>query len=259
MNKFIISILAILFCTSATYAQLFQKKDFYPNVKTVKGKYYNGSGGGGYWSIDKLDSIGRVTEKESYRKKVLLGRESLIYNSNNDKVYQIQTFDINHPNRIDTTVRYEYKYQGNRIVYQKSSFSRLDSTVIQLVENQNDTCLIYQSKSYLFRPETGLTDIYETKHTLTYKNGLLIHSEIFDVNKSSKEITYFKYYSNVKLKRRKIEREPEPEVKGMYVGGPDSDDIYYEYKLDKSGRIKTLYYIIEKKKYKIATYQYYEE
>ena len=94
---------------------------------------------------------------------------------------------------------------------------------------------------------------------MTYKNGLLIHSEIFDVNRNSKEITYFEYYYDGKLKRRKIEREPEPEVKGTYVGGPGNDDMHYEYKLDKSGRIKTLYYIIEKKKYKIATYQYYEE
>lgn len=258
MNKFIISILTLLFCTSAAYAQLFHEKDFYPNVKTVKGKYYNGTGGGGYWSLDKLDNTGRTTEKKRYWKKKLLGSEIRIYNSNNDKVYEIQTYRISHPNQIDTIIRYEYKYQGDRIVYQKSSFSKLDSTVIQLVENQNDTCLIYQEKSYRFRPKTGLTDIYEKKYTLTYKNGLLIHSEIFNINNNSKEITYFEYYSNGKLKRRKIEREPEPEFKGVYAGGPGSDDMYYEYKLDKLGRIKTLYHIIEKKKYKIATYKYYE-
>ena len=256
MNKFIISILTIICYTSAVYAQLFEEKDFYPNVKTVKGKYYNGSGGGGYWSLDKLDSIGRTTERERYRKKELRERESLIYNFNNDKIYGIQTFDFEQPNRIDTIVRYEYKYQGSRIFYQKSSFSRLDSTVIRLVENQNDTCLIYQSKSYHFRPETGLTDIYKKKYTLSYKDGLLIRSEVFDINESSKEITYFEYYSNRKLKRRKIEREPEPEFKVTYVGAPGSDDMYYEYKLDKSGRIKTLYYVIGKKKYKIAKYQY---
>ena len=121
------------------------------------------------------------------------------------------------------------------------------------------TIFIYQNKSYYFRPKTNTIDIYEQKHTLKYQNGLLVHSEKFDLNINSKEIIYFEYYPNGRLKRRKIEREPEPELKVTYVGSPGSNDMSYEYKFDKSGRIKKLYYIIGKEKYKIATYEYKEK
>ena len=257
MKKLIITILTILFFTSKMNAQLFEKQEFYPAIKTVKGKYYSGSGGGGYWSYAKLDTLGRTIEKESYRKKELLGKDNFVYNSNNDKLYYIVTFDINNPNRIDTISHYEYRYQGGRIVYQKNTHrNRRDSIVIQLIENKGDTILIYQHKSYYFRPKTNTIDIYEQRHTLKYQNGFLIQSEKFDLKENSKEITLFEYYPNGMLKRRKIEREPEPEFKGHYVGGPGSDDEYYKYKFDQSGRIRTFYRIIGKKKYKIATYEY---
>ena len=256
MKKLIITVLTVLFFVSKINAQLFDEQEFYPGIKTVKGKYYNGSGGGGYWSIAKLDNLGRTIEKESYRKKELRGRDKFVYNSNNDKLYYIETFDINNPNRIDTISHYEYKYQEDRIVYQKRISSRNDSTVIRLIDSKADTVLIYQSKSYYFRPKTNTTDIYEEIHTLKYQNGLLVHSEIFDLDSNSKEITFFEYYPNGRLKRRKIEREPEPEFKVVYVGGPGSDEMFYEYKFDKSERIKKLYYIIGKKKYKIAIYEY---
>ena len=35
-------------------------------AKIIKGKYFSGSGGGGYWSLDYVDSIGRVVIKERY-------------------------------------------------------------------------------------------------------------------------------------------------------------------------------------------------
>ena len=260
MNKLIISILALLFCIGFTNAQLFESKQFYPNVKTIKGKYYSGTGGGGYWSIAKLDTLGRTFEEESYRKKRLLSRNNFVYNSNNDKLYQIQTFDVNNPNRInDTIVRYQYKYQENRIIYKKIVYNSNNFTDLELIENKGDTILIYRSKSYYFRPKTNTTDVYEKIYTLKYKNELLIRSEEFDLDENSKENTYFYYYPNGMLQRRKIEREPEPEFGVVYVGGPGSDDMSYKYKFDKFGRIKKLYYIIGKKRYKIATYKYYKK
>jgi hypothetical protein len=257
MKKLIVTILTVLFFTNNANAQLFEKQEFYPNIKTVKGKYYSGSGGGGYWSFSKLDNLGRIIEQDSYRKKELRRRYNYAYNSNNDKLYYVVTFDINNPNRLDTISNYEYKYQGDKIVYQKDTHrNHRDSTVIQLIESKGDTILIYQHKSYYFRPKTNTIDIFEQRYTLKYQNDLLVMSEKIDLNRNEKEITYFEYYSNGRLKRRKIEREPEPELKGFYVGGPGSDDEFYEYKFDKSGRIKTFYRIIGKKKYKIATYEY---
>ena len=258
MGKLIISILTIFLFATKMNAQLFEKQEFYPNVKTVKGKYYNGSGGGGYWSITKLDTLGRTIEKESYRKKTLLERDIFIYNSNNDQLYYIVAFSINRPNQTDTISHYEYKYQGNRIVYQKRINYRNDSTVIHLIDNKADTVLIYQDKSYFFRPKTNTTAIYEKIYTLKYQYGLLVHSEEFDIDENSKEITYFEYYPNGRLKREKIERVPE-DKDIVYVGGPGSDNMSYKYKFDKSGRVKKLYYIIRKKKYKIATYEYYKK
>jgi len=242
MKLFLISVLTVLFFITKADAQLFKKHELYPTIKTVKGKYYNGSGGGGYWSIAKLDTLGRTIIKESYRKKILLARDSFVYNSNDDLLYHIVTFDINNPNRIDIISRYEYKYQDNIIVYQKEGISL---AVIELIKNKADT-LIYQTKySY-------------PKRMYILKNGLLVYSE----NYSEGETTYFEYYPNGRLKRRKIEREPPiselDAIDNMYVGGPGSDDEFYKYKFDKSGRIKTFYRIIGKKKYKIATYRYEE-
>ena len=214
MKKLIITILTILFLGNKINAQLFVTQEIYPDIITIKGKYYSGTGGGGYWSVAKLDTLGRTIEKESYRKNELLARYNYAYNSNNDQLYYIVSFSINHPNQIDTICNYEYKYQGDRIVYQKNtSRNRRDSTVIRLIENKGDTILVYQDKSYYFRPKTNTTDIYERIHTLKYQNSLLVHSEKFDLNRNEKEITYFEYYPNGKLKRRKIEREPEPEFK----------------------------------------------
>ena len=262
MKRLFILILAVLFFTSNANAQLLGEgvlypnveRDFYHNVKTLKTKSYSGTGGRGFWRIAKYDAMGRVVEKEYYRKRKLLSRQNFGYNSNNDILYEITTFDINNPNRINDTIYfYEYKYQEDKIIYQKLTFFRShDTIVMRLIENKTDTTLIYQKKSCYFRPRTNVTDIYEEKHTLNYKNGLLVSFEKIDEN--SRETTFLEYYSNRKLKRKKTEREPEEEF--ITVGGPGGDDMIYEYKFDIFGRIKKLYYIIGEKKYKIATYEY---
>jgi len=87
---------------------------------------------------------------------------------------------------------------------------------------------------------------------LNYKNGLLVSFEKVDENRRA--TTSLEYYSNGKLKRIKTEREPDEEF--VVIGGPGGDDMIYKYNFDKFGRIKKLYYIIGKKKYKIATYEY---
>ena len=259
MKKLIIITVTVLAFTNNLNAQIFEKKEFYPGIKTIKGKYYNGSGGGGFWSIVKLDSLGRTIEKESYWKDELRARYCFDYNSNNDKLYYITNYSINDPNRIDTVACYEYKYQEDKIVYQKSTSSRLDTTVIRLIDNKADTVLVYQRMVHYFRPKTDTTVIYEETYTFKYQNGLLVRSQKFDVEEQKSEITYFEYYPNGMLKRRKIEHKPEPEFKGTYIGGPGSDDMSYKYKFDKFGRVKKLYYIIGKKKYKIAVYEYSEK
>lgn len=245
----------ILMIPLATKAQLFETNELYPNTNVIKGKYYSGTGGGGYWSLEYVDSMGRIVSKESYHKKQLMSRRKIVYDNNNNKIFDIQTFDYNNPERVDT-FRYEYKYADNRIIYQFRKLSENDSTVTELIENQGDTLLKYQEQAFYYRPKTKTTEVYETNYTLRYRDDYLISIEEFDKDKNSTEIKKYEYYDNGRLKRRLIERIPKPKNESFYVGGPGSDDEYYKYKLDSEERIRVFYRIVNGIKYKIAEYSY---
>jgi hypothetical protein len=254
IESLIIGLILVLTPTTVK-SQLFEDNELFPKVKTIKGKYYNGTGSGRYWSLDYVDSIGRVIKKESYRNNQLMSRNEIEYDNHNNKILDVQTFDINNTKRKGT-YKYEYKYAENRIVYQNFKLSLNDSTVIELIKNEGDSIYKYQEKAYYFRPKTGETAVYEKIYTLRYKNDLLISNEIFEKEDNSKEIKTYEYFDNGRLKRRTINRIPEPKIKGNYTGGPGSDDEYYKYNLDSQGRIKKFFRIINRKTYKIATYKY---
>lgn len=248
--------LIVIFFPSYLKAQLFVENELYPNVRVVKGKYYNGTGGGGYWSLDYVDSIGRVTKKESYRKRQLISRNEIINDNHNNKIIDIQTYDYSNSERIDTN-RFEYKYADNLISFQYSKFSDHDSTIVELIENQGDSVLKYQEKAFYLRTKTGRNDVYETIYILRFRNGYLMSKEILNKENNSNEIRNYEYYDNGRLRNRIIERIPKPEREADYVGGPGSDDEYYKYKLDSEGRILKFYKIVNGKRYKIAIYKYY--
>lgn len=113
MRKLILDLVIVGFLILMTpisiQAQLFEINELYPNTNVIKGKYYNGSGGGRYWSLEYVDSIGRIICKESYHKKQLMSRQKIVYDENNNEVFDIQTFDFNNPERVDT-FKYQYKY-----------------------------------------------------------------------------------------------------------------------------------------------------
>lgn len=257
MKKLIIVILTIIPLAGKINAQLFVTNETHPGISTIEEKYYSNSGGKGYRTIKKLDALGRTIEKHSYRKDKLLAIDKFEYNSNNNQLNYIAAYDINNPTKVDTVSNYKYKYQGGRIVYQKRTWGNdQDSIVIILTENKGDSILIYHEKSHYFRSKTNTTDVYEKTHTLKYQEDLLVRHEKRDLHNNQKEITYFEYYPNGRLKRRTIERDKKFVPEGYYMGVPGADDQYYEYKFDKVGRIKTLYLHINKIKYKIATYKY---
>jgi len=236
-------------------AQLFETDELYLNTKVIKGKYFNGTGGRGYWSLDYVDSTGRIISSERYHKKQLMSRQKFVYDENNNKIFDIQSFDYNNPGRVDT-FRFEYKYADNRIIYQFRRLSENDSTVTELIENQGDTLLKYQEQAFYYRPKTKKTDVFKTVYTLRYRNGLLISKEKYDQQNNATELLKYEYFDNGRLKRRLTERIPVPEMEGAYLGGPGSDDESYKYKLDPQGRIKVFYRIINGKRYKIAVYSY---
>jgi hypothetical protein len=238
-----------------TKAQLFEKLELYPRTKLIIGKYFNGTGGSGYRSISYLDSLGRIIKKESYRKKQLVSRNNIVYDFNNNKIYDVQTFDHNNQGKIDS-IRYEYKYLSNLIVYQFSKLSKNDSTIIELKENKGNSTLKYVEKTFYYRSQTNTTDIYEIIYSLRFKNGLMASKEKYNNDDNSKEITDYEYFDNGRLKSRVIKRIPEPQIKENYSGGTGSDNEQYVYKLDAEGRVIKFYRIIAGKKFKVSKYKY---
>lgn len=236
-------------------AQLFETTELYPDIMMIKGKYYNGTGGGGYWSLDYVDSTGRVISKERYHKKQLMSRNKIVYDDNNNKIYDIQTYDYNNPERVDTC-RYAYKYTDNRIKYQFRKISENDSTVIKLIENTGDTLLTYREHVFYYRPNSNTTAVYEKLYTLRYRDNYLISKEVSDKASGSIKINRYEYYDSGRLKRRLIETIPRSEQESVYTGGPGSDDESYTYKLDSEGKILKYFKIINGKKFKIAVYKY---
>lgn len=247
--------LITLIIPTTVNAQLFEENELFPNVKTIKGKYFNVSGGKGWRSLDYVDSLGRVTMKESYHKRQLMSRHEIEYDDHNNEILSKHTFDINDPQKINSC-RYAYKYSGDRIVYQCLKCSANDSTVIELKENLGDSVLVYQEKAFYYRPTTGNTHVYETVFTLKYKNGLLTSKEIYKKEGNSKVIETYEYFANGRLQHRIIERIPKPAQKSTYIGAPGSDDEYYKYIVDSKGRVKKFFKIIEGKKFRMVAYNY---
>ena len=263
MRQLFIFLLVFLFID--TRAQLFDNIELYPNVNQITGKYFNGSGGRGYWTLQKVDSIGRIYVTENHFKNKLMSRERIEYDFENNKTAIIQDYDINNPGRIDT-FSYKYRYLQHRITYQNCSIYKNDSTEFFLIDNIGDSIYVYKEISYSISPGKGKINRYQRKHYLTYRNGTLIKIErieeynILNIDiqggDNSKEITLFEYYPNRRLKRKTIIREPQPTDEPIYVGGPGGDDIFYKYKLDRRGRITRYYEIIKGHKFKLATYRY---
>ena len=54
-----------------------------------------------------------------------MSRRKIVYDDSNNKIFVIQTFDCNNYERVDT-LRYEYKYSANMIIYQCCKFSKND-------------------------------------------------------------------------------------------------------------------------------------
>jgi len=225
-----------------------------PGVKTVKGKYFSGTGSRGFWSEEKLDSLGRTIERSSYRKKKLTGTYVLQYNDRNDIILRIDTYDINHPGTADTS-RYEYSYNNDIIAFEIYIYTSNDSAIYKLINNEGDSILTYQYTSYHNLADRKNIHSNAETYVLSYKNNLLTKLEITN-NKNEKEISEYTYYPNGNVKRRVKKRIPELDDEIVYTGGPGGDDQSYKYRYNRKGRTKTLYMIVHNKTYKIATYKY---
>ena len=281
MKATILSILLLISCS--LNAQLFEEKRIFPGVKSIEGKYFNGSGGGGYWTLEELDDRGRIINKKNYKKSRLLAERALVYNEANDLIMDIGIYSVNNPARKDSIhISYQYDEKGH-ISYQCRKFSAKDSIVHQLEEVIGDSLYLYLETSSISLPNNAVRTSQTRHKVLLNKQGLvtkktvIVPSQRFKLqsalegnqvnvkwDKAGSHSTpefetttyFFRYYPNGKLKRRKVEHNPEPEIKGVFVGGPGSDDMGFEYKYDTEGRVIKQYSIVEGKKYKVAVYKY---
>lgn len=247
----------LLLSSFVVKAQLLKNEKLLTGINSITAKSFNGSGGGGYWTFEKLDEIGRTISKDYYRKKELLAKEVYQYNQMNDEILWVQTYDINNPSGIDSTItEYEYDNTGT-ITRQKQTYSnRRDSVIYELAEIIDDT-LNYSYNQYFYRPKTGRVDAYFYEYSLVFNSDQqVVFKKIIDNQKATTEITEYYYNNNGELSRRIITRIPEPEHEIVYVGGPGSDDMRYEYSYDRNGLIKRMYCIVEERKFKLAKYHY---
>lgn len=258
MSHSIIKLLFICCIISFPYfanAQIFMGKNFHPGITTVKGNFFSGTGGKGYWSVEQLDTLGRTIENSSFKKKTLLSKTIYTYNSQNDVVSETVIYDINNPG-TQTTHTYQYVYENNKIALQKETYHNKDSVIYQLIENKGDSIFTYKCSSYYLASKNPRLPI-TTTYIFTYRDNLLVKNE--KMNEDGKhEITSMEYDPNGNLSHRLIERTPVSDtgVKQMYVGGPGSDDQYYSYIYDSAGRVKTKYTTVDGKRYKLAAYRY---
>ncbi len=256
MKKKITVLFAItILMVSKIHGQIFSKSEIFKGVQVIKGKYYNGSGGKGYWDIKNIDSSGRTILKKSYKNKDLLSETKTVYDSNNNELMSIGLYNINRPNQTDTNWVISYTYSGNEIIKQSTKYSDEDSTIVQLIQNNNDSLYFYKETSYHYRKKENKSWNHTTVHQITKdKNGLMV--QWIKEDDERKFITDFEYYQNGEIKRRVITRIPAYENEEIYLGGPGSDDQSWEYTYDKKGRVKVHYTIVGGKKYKIAKYKY---
>lgn len=198
--------------------------------------------------MDILDSLGRTVEESNYKKNVLLQKQLFQYNDQNDKISEINAYDINNPKRTDTTT-YQYEYREGCIVFEKSISSNGHCHIYKILSKE-DSIYKYQYINYL--------DIYKNRRVdtslfiLTYnKDGQVTKNEWQDGK--SKTIRYQTYYPNKLLEWYDVEYIPSLPI-NIYVGVPKSASFQYDY--DKKGRVKTSYIIIGNKKLKQYSYKY---
>jgi hypothetical protein len=165
--------LSIILFALISKGQILYEKSFNPGINSMEGEYFNGSGGKGFRTFEKLDSLGRTIEKSSFKKKKLLEKTIYQYNKKNDIVSSIVIYDLNRPNKIDTT-KYEYSYINNRIKFEKCIFPNKDSTIYKLIKNDGDSILTYQKSSYYYSPNKKSNNHVDETYILSFQNNLLI-------------------------------------------------------------------------------------
>lgn len=256
MDKIII--ILILFFNQSLHSQIAFQEKLYPGVRVIKTVQFNGSGGGGYWNQKYLDQKGRVVVEEKYKKKKLLAVYAHSYDEFNNKTLSATVFSINQVSGENEfrTSKFSYLYEHGKAIEKQSTIGNWNST--KRIERQIDSTtfeIVEISQSNYFNEERINTTIKILELNSKGKVVKVIENQY---GNNGTRTTYYQYFENGELKRRIIERDPEPELKGTFVSSPGSDDMSWEYDYDKKGRIKKSYSIVDGKKYKLEKYKYIE-
>jgi hypothetical protein len=242
------------------FGQIFDKREIQQGIAKLKTNQYSGTGGGGYWNLKYYDEKGRMIIEELYKRNTLMGRHAYEYDQFDNEILFISLYDINNPNRNDTVSYTKYYYNSNGQI-EKELTTVANSKFTTKIISKRENLTIYQKISEHYWKREDTINVDTTVIKLIYgKNGFILKQVKENMEDKSIEITDYTYYQNGKLLRRKISRILEPEFSSVYVGGPGSDDMSYDYKYTntKKDRLKTLYTIVEGKKYKLAKYRYEE-
>ena len=208
---------------------------------------------GGKWTSYELDSIGRVVEKRSFRRKAPLSITRYTYNNNNDITSIISTYDMTKPLHFDTL---QYEYSNGKIVSETDKPSRGISTSYRMIENKGDSTLIYNFSDYVYSPDKKIKHEAEDTLIVTYRGNLRVKEEEIRDRSTNKLITLYEYFENGNVKRRVMKVFSTAGIKPMLMGAPGADDMTYKYTYDKNGRIRDNYVTLNSKTYKLATYYY---
>ncbi len=249
--KQIIIVAGLIISSLSLNAQVLKSAEVYPPNMYIKTRTFNGIGKG-YWSLEKTDSLGRIVEEASYRKKEMTGKSLFVYNSHNDVVQRKFVYDINHPNQLETW-DYRYTYDQHKIIKEEwMTGGRIQQKKLIAA---TDSVLMYEDKLYVDSTLSEERSAAARQFKLTFDNGLLISKEEKNAN-GEIQFTRYEYFPNRLLKRRVITRDPIPTTKMIYTGAPGSDDQSWFYEFDKEGRVKRMFTVVEGKTYKMAEYNY---
>ncbi|MDW3210032.1 MAG: hypothetical protein R8N23_09200 [Reichenbachiella sp.] len=61
-------------------SQLLKKEEAMKGISSITTRSFSGSGGGGYWTLEELNELGRTISKEYHRRKELLAKKVYRYN-----------------------------------------------------------------------------------------------------------------------------------------------------------------------------------
>jgi predicted nucleic-acid-binding protein len=248
---------SILFFNQGYSQELKDNVEKLKRYKTVKVNFCESYGN---WSYIYTLQNGKIVQQENLTEKTTTLIQKNIYDSNDNIIHEIKTYDINNGKKIDTAFSYKIEYDNlNRIITKRFCGKKREF----LIERFSDFNEFSQPK-LIERLSGDGKKLYfgPFKEILEYDTtGNLINETKFETKypeenepegKISIEINRYKYDSNRNIIEIKREFNPKINFPINMVGGlPLYETEKFEYKYNKEGLWTKKYWTVENKKYLI--------